>query len=213
MPRKSRPLSRAGDAVRDASLIVVASEDTYAAKDYFDRFKASHAQFKVIATEDCRSSPKAVMRRLDEFKNEYVTEENDTFWLCIDRDRWKEDSLLEVLRECRQKGYRIALSRPCFELWTLLHFEDLGSTPAHDCEAVIERLKAVLGGGYGKRCCRTEQITFPMVKEAMRRARAMDTEPNEFLPSAATTRVYQILDELLSSSFAVLRRQGDGIFQ
>ena len=35
MPRKKRPLDRDGGVLRDASLIVIASEDEYIVKDYF----------------------------------------------------------------------------------------------------------------------------------------------------------------------------------
>jgi hypothetical protein len=77
MPRKSRPLKREGGATRDASLIVIASEDTYAARDYFSRFKTTRVQFSVIPTKDCRSAPQHVMSRLDDFKREFVTDEVD----------------------------------------------------------------------------------------------------------------------------------------
>ena len=39
MPRKKRPLDRDGGALRDARLVVIASEDTLAVRDYFSRFR------------------------------------------------------------------------------------------------------------------------------------------------------------------------------
>jgi len=201
MPRKHRPLRRDGEATRDASLIIVASEDTYAVKQYFARFQTRRVQFLVIPTEDCRSAPQHVKRRLDDFKKEYVTEDGDIFWICIDRDRWNADSLRQVLSECKSKGHGVALSNPCFDLWMLLHFEDLGSCPADNCDRVITRLKEILGG-YGKQCCRTTQLTKEMVEQAMSRARAMDN--NDFLPTVPLTRVYKILEILIEKDRIVI---------
>lgn len=39
MPLKPRPLDRDNGVVRDASLVIIASEDRYAVKQYFSRFK------------------------------------------------------------------------------------------------------------------------------------------------------------------------------
>ncbi len=194
MPRKNRPLKREDGRDRDATLIIVASEDRYTADDYFKRFRTHRAQFVVLPTLDDRSAPQYVMRRLDDFKAEYATEDGDTFWLCIDRDRWDEGSLSEVLQECRQKGYGIAVSNPCFELWILLHHEDL--TPQTPCNArgLNERLKELLNG-YKKTCCRSFAITQEMVSSAIDRARSSGSDA-DFIPPAPNTHVYKIMDAL-----------------
>ena len=65
MPRKTRPLDRDRGVVRDASLIVIASEDEYVVRDYFSRFATRRVQVVVIPTEDGRSAPADVIARLD----------------------------------------------------------------------------------------------------------------------------------------------------
>ncbi len=180
----------------NASLIVIASEDTYAVKEYFARFKTYRVQVEVLPTEDTRSAPQHVVDRLDQFVKENVIVDGDTFWLCVDRDRWSEATLGEVLRHCLSKKYGIALSNPCFELWLQLHFEDVDGTKRTSVE-VTNRLRELLGGGYTKRCCRTIGITKELVEVAMRRARALDTS-EDLIPEAPATRVYKILDALLA---------------
>lgn len=201
MPRKRRPLDRDAGVVRDASLIVVASEDKYAVESYFRRFRTKRVQFVVLPTEDSRSSPKDVMDRLDRYRKTEATEENDQFWVCIDSDHWIEDghirNLVDVLRQCRQKGYDVAISHPCIELWLLLHFADY--TPAAvdmsvSCNDVIAQLKAVVGG-YCKRNCDRLVITTSQVYEAVHRAKALDTSDDD-LPDSPTTRVYRIVEVL-----------------
>ncbi len=58
MPLKKRPLDRDSGVLRDARLIVIASEDTYAVADYFKRFRTRRLQFIIIPTEGGQSRPK-----------------------------------------------------------------------------------------------------------------------------------------------------------
>lgn len=201
MPRKRRPLDRDAGVVRDASLIVVASEDKHAVESYFRRFRTKRVQFVVLPTEDGRSSPKDVMDGLDRYKRNEATEENDQFWICIDSDHWIEaghiHNLVDVLRQCRQKGYGVAISHPCFELWLLLHFADYTLPKVEvsaSCNNVMSQLKMVVGG-YCKKNCDRLAITVSQVHEAVRRARALDASDDD-LPNSPTTRVYRIVEVL-----------------
>ena len=200
MPRKKRPLNRDGGVLRDASLIVIASEDTYAVKQYFAQFRMRRVQVIVAHTEDCRSSPEHVMERLQTFKNEYATEDNDQFWLCIDTDHWSGDShisnLIRVLSECNKAGFKVAISNPCFELWILLHFADHRDGQCL-CKDITDRLENVLGS-YNKQCCAKIQLTHEMVLQAMVRARALNGV-EDGLPTNPSTDVYKILDEIINS--------------
>ena len=203
MPRKRRPLNRDSGVVRDASLIVIASEDRYAVKQYFDRFRPRRVQFSVLPTEDNRSAPNHVMRRLDDYLIEYSREDGDTFWICIDVDRWQPESLSAVLRKCMDNGYGVAISNPCFELWLLLHHTSVAPGSCQSTNAVTELMKQVLGG-YGKQCCTTMQLTSQMVTEAIERAHLGDTN-DDMVPPAPTTRVYKILEAMVAKEAIVLR--------
>ena len=55
--RKKRPLKRVDGVHRDAILVVIASEDRYAVKQYFDLFKSTSIQFRVLETEDAARLP------------------------------------------------------------------------------------------------------------------------------------------------------------
>jgi hypothetical protein len=50
MPRKRRTLDRDGGTVRDASLVIIASEDKYAVSQYFRMFRTRRVVFKVLET-------------------------------------------------------------------------------------------------------------------------------------------------------------------
>jgi len=195
MPRKKRPLDRDGGVVRDASLIVIASEDTYAVKDYFSRFKTRRVQFVVVPTEGGRSAPADVINRLDQFKNDNATERNDQFWLCIDKDHWADsghiDNLVQVLQHCRQKEYQAAISNPCFELWLLLHYEEIEPSSRWTCRQITRRLSEVTGG-YDKKGCGSLRLNETTVNTAVERAGALDTA-GSMIPDTPCTHVYRII--------------------
>src|SRR5438270_12150877 len=86
--RKKRPLDRSTNVVRDASLIVIASEDKYAVRQYFDFFRSTKIQFKVLETEDGKSAPEHVLAPLDKYRDEYAIGDGDEFWVVCDCDHW-----------------------------------------------------------------------------------------------------------------------------
>lgn len=49
---------------------------------------------------------------------------SDRFAMIIDRDRYSHTSkkqLLQIARDCQDKGFRFCFSNPCFEIWLYLH--------------------------------------------------------------------------------------------
>jgi len=198
MPRKPRPLDRDTGAVRDASLVVIASEDTYAVHAYFSRFRPRRVQFRVLATENGNSSPTHILDRLNAFKAEYDLDDDDQLWYCGDTDHWVAAShlanLVQVIQSCNQAGYQVALSNPCFELWLLLHFFDL-PPGVSSCEQISDYLKSNTGG-YTKSGGCFAPITSQMVFKAKERAALLDFGTDK-IPNSPTTRVYKILDILI----------------
>ena len=197
MPRKSRPLDRTTGGLRDTSIVVVACEDTHAVKQYFAKFRTRRIQYKILPTESGHSSPRAVIDRLNSCCDEYAQEDGDELWLCIDADHWirsnHQRELSQVLRECRQKNYGIAISNPCFEVWLLLHFVDnvdglltdvLGKprtanvTPEERaslrCSEFESHLR-VLADGYNKANVCMLDISASQVRSAVARAKNSDT--------------------------------------
>ncbi len=199
MPRKSRPLDRRDGATRDTAIIVVACEDTHAVKQYFAKFRTRRIQYKVLETEDSRSSPRAVIERLDQYKQSFATEENDELWVCIDVDHWASGNhqreLAQVLRECRQKGYRIAISNPCFEVWLLLHyvgFSDVQSCVSGTGQTRCQPFESALrtnAGSYSKSNVTALSLNSNQVRDALSRARAHDHATGD-IPDCPGSRVY-----------------------
>jgi hypothetical protein len=202
MPRKPRPLDRDGGVVRDATLIVIASEDQHAVKDYLDKFRARRVQFRVLPTVDGQSSPKHLLDRLDEDRRTVDYGEGDEFWISLDGDRWLRPDriamLTNLVQVCRQKQYRLALCNPCFELWLLLHFADPVGIDSRQCASAIEALR-LAAGGYQKNRVANLELTVEMVHAAIDRAGQLETDEGsaeEELPRHPVARFYRIIESL-----------------
>jgi hypothetical protein len=205
MPRKPRPLERDGGVVRDASLIVIASEDTHAVKAYFAKFRPRRVQFRILPTEDGRSAPKHILKRLSEFESEFRLDKDDQLWYCGDIDHWADanhiPNLVQVLQQCRQAGFHVALSSPCFELWLLLHFSDAPLSTLN-CRDIVGRLSTAANGYSKPKGCQSP-ITTEMVYNAVERAKKLDTDTSD-IPQNPTTRVYRIFELLIARRLIVM---------
>jgi hypothetical protein len=205
LPRKPRPLDRDLGVVRDASLIVIASEDTHAVQAYFERFQPRRVQFRVLPTENGRSAPEHILKRLDAFHSEFHIADDDQLWYCGDTDHWAGANhianLVQVLQSCSQKGYQVALSNPCFELWLFLHFFDIPGN-AMSCHEICDKLSANAGGYSKDGGCRAN-ITPDMVRHAAERAARLDAGTLG-IPATPTTRVYRILNLLVQRESIII---------
>jgi hypothetical protein len=197
--RKKRPIQRSEERTRDATLVVIASEDRFAVKQYFDLFHSTRIQFHVLETEDGKSSPEHVMARLEKYLDEYSVGAGDQFWLVLDTDHWIEGShlpnLVEVVKRCRQKGISVALSNPCFELWLLLHFADFPAESRLTCVQIGELIRAKTVT-YNKTKVFNLPITQSRVSEAIGRARER-FNPQDMIPTEPQTGVHLIIDDLM----------------
>jgi hypothetical protein len=204
--RKKRPLDRSAKVVRDASLIVIASEDKYAVRQYFEFFRSTKIQFKVLETDDGKSAPEHVLARLIEYKKEYDIGEGDEFWLVCDCDHWIErghiKNLTQVIQVCRQKGIQVALTNPCFELWLLLHFVEFPTETKLKCAEIEKRLRKA-AGFYDKTKVYNVPIDMDGVKAAVKRS-ADNQQASSEIPDRPQTAVHLIIQHLLARGIILL---------
>jgi len=194
--RKKRPLSRVNGTLRDACLIIIATEGKETENQYFEIFHSTRVQIKIMPTDNGKSSPNHVFERLNEYKKEFELGPSDQLWLMVDTDRWPVRSLSEIAAESHRKSFQMAVSNPCFELWLYLHCADIGPGQVFiRCDDVEQELRIILGG-YNSSNINIDSF-FPHIREAARRARVLDTNPQERWPSNTGTHVYRVVEEIL----------------
>jgi hypothetical protein len=164
--RNPRPLTRDAAGLRDDRLFIVACDDTYAPKQYFGFFQIPRVHVHVVATEDGTSAAEHVLERLRNFDHE----EYDELWLLLDTDHCIAgghlQSFLAAIAATKQQGINVALSRPCFELWLLLHHEQESAVQLlPDCKAVNDMLRSKLGQ-YNKTNLKPEHYPLASVLDA-----------------------------------------------
>lgn len=196
--RKSRPLTR------DDRLFIIACDDTYAPRQYFDFLKIPRIQVHVVETpkEDTSSHAIHVLERLEEYEHE----EDDERWILLDTDHCiKQEhirSYIRVIKDAKKKGIKVALSRPCFELWLLLHYvessEIIDLKNAREVEAALDK---VLGIKYDKTNLKSAHYPLSKIHEAFLRAKALDENTTGgIIPKSNTSRVYLLWDAIFANS-------------
>ena len=204
--KRPRPLDRP-DLHRDARLYVIATEDTYAPKQYFEEssiFRNPRIHVLTLPTEEGHSSPEHVLRRLTDCREEMQKKrellDEDEFWLMLDTDHWTKpnhiDNFTNVCGEAIQRGFGLAHSNPCFEVWLLLHFEDLdASNQFHKGKDVERHLKDVLGK-YNKTRLDISRFDRKNAAIAAGRAEVLDKSSADRWPQQTGTHVYRLVKNL-----------------
>lgn len=201
--RKPRPLDRDKQTFRDDRIYIVACDDTYAPKQYFETFALRRLQIHVIPTQDGTSSAKHVLERL----LGYEIGERDERWMLLDTDHYTKrehlKSFTKVIKEAEEAEVRVALSKPCFEFWLLLHHltrQDPDLQKLSTARNTENLLKKTLGS-YNKRKLKPEDFPLENVPQAILESRAIDQSVSGGdIPSANTSRVYKLWESIIKNA-------------
>lgn len=202
---------------RSAKLIVIATEGRKTERIYFEalaeNFDSTKVHVEVIEKLDDNSSPDVVLEQLNSFADEFNLDENDELWMVIDRDyqSWEIEMIKSVAQICHQKkGYYLAVSNPAFELWLLLHLVDCSVLTQKEKEDLFKNAKVTrktyskkmlsdLLGGFNEAKYDADSFV-PKVEEAIKNAIALDVNPRTRWPNYLATRVYKLVQNIISSS-------------
>ncbi len=199
--RKARPLIRDGASLRDDRLFIVACDDTHAPKQYFAFFRITRVQVHVVPTEEGTSAAQHVLERIQGIEHE----EDDELWMLLDTDHYTKGSHLksyiEAITKAQQQGINVALSKPCFELWLLLHHEDESAVGSLTNAADVEGALRTKLGQYNKTKLKREHYPLESVSEACARAERLDNSvEGGAIPNNNTSRVYLLWKAIVAKA-------------
>lgn len=192
--RKPRPINRSS-ANRDARLFVIATEGELTEPQYFRLFRSTRIQVELLNTIDGGSSPEKILARLSEFKKKYQLNDDDRLFLVLDVDRWPTQALASVAQSCVSQNFVLVVSNPCFEVWLALHFIK-ATEIKHTSKEIHKQLQENLGG-YNKKI-RNSWFNNKNVNSACIEARKLEGNTKDRWPQSVGTRVYLIIEELIS---------------
>jgi len=202
MIANSSPLIRENTrAFRDDRLFYIGCDDRYAPEQYFGFFKMPRIKLCVVPASDDKSHAIHVLKKLQSVE----VEEDDERWMVLDTDHClKTDhfrSYEQAISEARSQHIQIAISKPSFESWLLLHrasSEKLAG--CKNADDVGEALKSVLGH-YNKTSLQEGDFPLETVPHAYSEAAVLDaTVPGGDKPTANTTRVYKLWQSIISKA-------------
>ncbi len=197
-------------------IYVLVTEGTNTEPSYFgdlaadDRIRHPAVHFEIIPSPE--SSPDYVIAQLSEFNNEHNLLETDELWLVIDRDKWKPHIWTRVAQEANQKGFLLADSNPCFELWLLLHHRSLECYTDTELREIQDNRKARMRsrkgkldlelaricGSYNKSNLNTDDY-LPHINTAIQNAVKSDISPNDRWLNQIGSRVYKLAQSIIDS--------------
>lgn len=128
-------------------VVVVVCDDNATAPAYFAplqrEIKAS-VILNVVPAPYHGASPNDVVKEAIEQRSKLKNgeEKGDAVWAIFDTEHEPHDRLRAkaAKEKAKQKKIKVAVSDPCYEVWTLLHLEDTGRHFAN-CQAVINQIK------------------------------------------------------------------------
>lgn len=201
---------------KSARLVIIAAEGKETENIYFEAMKklrqASNVHVEILHRDENASSPVIVYEQIQHFKQEYRIEDDDQLWVVVDRDKWSVKTLKSVAQYCyRDSHLNFCVSNPCFELWLLLHLENV-LTLSEDIKDKMrsnkksskrgktflkKRLSDKLGS-YQESSYDAERL-ISTVDDAISRADALDANKQDRWPQGLGTRVYLLAKNIIGT--------------
>lgn len=194
--------------VRDPlPIVLVVSDDTKTAVNYFEalakEWKAT-VRIQVVGAPRHGATPAEVVRLAEEKRSELLgakshdkRHDRQAVWALIDMEAEpsKRTRAIEAKQACERQGnVKVALSDPCYEIWTLLHLKDMGRHFA-DCKAVanaVDQLwRAEFDQPFEKAKADVSQLVTIKMDDAVERARRQHTND-----APSWTELYLVIDDI-----------------
>ncbi len=202
------------EGVKSARLIVIAAEGRDTENIYFEAMKtslcASGVHVEVLHRENDDSSPANVLAQIKDFMDIYNIEEDDQLWVVVDRDRWTSKMLSSVARDCMTNdNLYFCVSNPCFELWLLLHLEDVLSYDSDRMKELAANKKNSKRGntwlkkrmkdlmGHYHESDYDAYSLLQTIDSAINQAEKLDKRPSDRWPQTVGTRVYLLARSIM----------------
>lgn len=206
MERKKRGYKRLVEKKRDYRLFAIACEGSVRERDYFECFEVLSSRISVDLIADVdedgnvvvshNSSPDHVLQRAQVYANNTDLIDGDQMWIVVDVDRWPEEQLSILAQECYSRGWNLAISNPCFEVWLCYHMEEdiPDGGEIKDSGYFKNHLSLLTIEGY------SPEVYSPLAFNAIEVAKAKDTNPGMRVPLYKVTHVYRLMEQMKNFS-------------
>lgn len=193
------------ELVKDYKLFAIACEGSKREPEYFNVFQYISRKIKVDVIDTIisdaemqgkysqKSAPKWVLDRAVKYIEKEGLSDEDFLWFVMDVDRWSVGQLREIADYCAQyPNWNIVLSNPCFEIWLYFHKKtSIAKSPSKSCNDFKNEISTLEKGGYHP------YKFIPFIPNAIKNAKAAESNPNYFMPAFKESKVYQLGEALM----------------
>ena len=176
---------------------VISAEGSKTERQYFNLLNRLLDQIHIqLIPTDSKSAPRYVLKKMKRYIDRYSTEKDDEYWLVVDTDQWSQEHLMELHRWSQSdQKFGLAVSKPAFEYWLLLHFEDAtGVYSVADCR---RRLKQYVP--YYDRAINSNMFSLEYINAAVQRAEDQASHSHVKSPwDSRGTTLYRLVQRMLN---------------
>ncbi len=193
MSEKRRIFNRNFGTASYRKLFIISCEGSVTEPQYFSSLN-QHVHIEPLYAKG-NSAPSHVLKRMKDAIDKISIRDGSEAWLVIDKDRWPDDQIKHLFEwtSSKEKVFKgLAVSNPKFELWVLLHFEDV--IKPNNCSNRLGKYMP----GYNK-SLDNKKIGLPMIKCAIERAEKLDSPQCRDWPKKTGTTVYRLVKNILNS--------------
>jgi len=214
------------ESLETERLLVISCEGSNTEPEYFETIKEKLHEYisvlleiKVIPKEAGASEPQDVVCNLEAFiEEEYDYQSDyDEMWVVWDREKVesRKQAILDILPECREKNYNIALTNPLFEFWLLLHIADIST---YDNELLLtneklgnkqkfidKELVNLLEKGYSKKKNKFNRdiVSIENIQRALKQEKLFENELEQIIDNLGSN-VGDLIREILNFEESVI---------
>lgn len=191
---------------------VIATEGRSTEMKYIDSLRERYGvrNVKYAPRKWNRTKPMQVLNDLLDYRASQSRDRQslDEYWVVFDHDNCEDHELKQVQEKANRYRCKLADSKPCFELWLLLHFKPLGdfrrletsgdNSPCSPAERYLETEdKSYDRNRKGKY---DANKYLGKIHTAIRNARAVDRHSAELPLIHIGSRVYKLVESIISTS-------------
>ncbi len=155
-------------------LIVTLGEETE--PKYFNYFKnrINNLQTAKVDIKKNKKSPTYILKKMCDSQSDLIKSEN--IWGVFDKDSF--DDFNKTIIDCTEKGYKVAWSNPCFEIWFLMHFNLYNNSMT--TSSVIEKTKEVFKQTYNIDYEKNNENLFELLESKLHIAKSNSNKRKEY---------------------------------
>ena len=180
-------------------LVVVSTEGFVTEPEYFRQLEAfldGDSMHLEVVSDPYSSDPSHVLRRANDAIRRLGLTEGDDAWCVVDKDRWSREQLREIHEWAADNAAKetrgFVVSTPKFELWLLLHVEEVSGQLSSS--QVTERIRPYL---HDRKHIPSGFVTAERVHTAISRAEALVPPYYEPWPNKTGTTMFLLVRRLM----------------